>query len=513
MNESLPEGWAATTLGEICSKPQYGWTCRASTDGSIKYVRTTDISPGSIDWDGVPYCGEVPDDMEKYRVQPDDILVSRAGSVGVSYRIKGVPFKAVFASYLIRFKALDAIPPQYVEFFLKSDEYWHSISEFTAGIAIPNVNASKLASLELPLPPLPEQRRIVAKLEQLLDRVNASQKRLERIPIILKRFRQSVLAAACSGKLTEDWRGRNPDVEPATAILTKIAKDQGESKHRSRRSRPAKEGIETPFDIPDTWTFCQFDDIAAAKPNAIKAGPFGSSLTKGCYVSSGFKVYGQEQVINGDPYFGSYYITEEKFRELQACEVSAGDVLVSLVGTIGKVLVMPSEFQPGVINPRLAKFSLHQLIPPEYVARYLLSPLAMSMLTEESHGGTMEILNLRILRRLPIPLAPIPEQWEIVRRVEALFALADQIEARYTKAKTHVDRLTQSILARAFRGELVPQDPNDEPASVLLERIRATRVGQSSNPTRRSSRGMVDPRAAADKLTKAPRTSHSGRRS
>src|SRR5438309_7731507 len=103
----------------------------------IKYLRTTDISGGRIDWHTVPFCEEIPGNIEKYRVQLNDILVSRAGSVGVSYRISDVPCDVVFASYLIRFKPLADIQPKWVEMFLRSDSYWRSISEFSAGIAVP----------------------------------------------------------------------------------------------------------------------------------------------------------------------------------------------------------------------------------------------------------------------------------------------------------------------------------------------------------------------------------------
>src|ERR1035437_6652111 len=222
MTSELPEGWAATTLGEICSKPQYGWTCRAAKEGKIKYVRTTDISDGGvIDWASVPYCEEAPADVAKYRVTENDILVSRAGSVGVSFRIVDVPCDAVFASYLIRFKPLDGIPPKYVEFFLNSDSYWRSISEFSAGIAVPNVNASKLASLVMPLAPLAEQRRIVAKLEKLLGQVDACQQRLEKMPKLLNRFPQPIPAAACSARLTADWREENP-TEDASKLIEAV---------------------------------------------------------------------------------------------------------------------------------------------------------------------------------------------------------------------------------------------------------------------------------------------------
>jgi type I restriction enzyme S subunit len=305
-----------------------------------------------------------------------------------------------------------------------------------------------------------------------LGQVDACQQRLEKMPTLLKRFRQSILAAACSGRLTADWREENPNVKPASEILSQISKEREKVKLRKAKKISDGDEIEFPFDIPKTWTLCFFDDLAAVKPNAIKAGPFGSSLTKACYVPKGFKVYGQEQVINGDPNFGDYYINEEKFKELQSCEVSAGDILVSLVGTIGKVLVIPEKFQPGIINPRLAKFSLHPTIVREYIANYLLSTLAKNMMSQQSHGGTMEILNLGIMRKLPIPLAPLAEQQEIVRRVAGLFALADQLELRLAQARGQVAKLTPSLLARAFAGKLVPQNPKDEPASALLERIK-----------------------------------------
>ena len=248
IKSELPRGWIDSKLGDICSKPQYGWTSPASQIGELKYIRTTDISSGQINWNTVPYCSKVPEDIAKYIVKEDDILVSRAGSVGISYRINKDPKNAVFASYLIRFKPLEKVAkPKYIELYLKSHLYWKSIYEFTSGIAIPNVNASKLANLDIPLPPLKEQRRIVAKLEKILAKVNTCQQRLERIPTILKRFRQSVLAAAFSGRLTADWREKNCDVEPAEELLTNFKKT------KSYKKIKIKNELTIPFDLPLSW--------------------------------------------------------------------------------------------------------------------------------------------------------------------------------------------------------------------------------------------------------------------
>lgn len=153
----LPDGWAVAKLGEICEPPQYGWTTSARKDGNgLKLLRTTDISAGVVDWPSVPSCSEEPGDPAKYLLKSGDIVVSRAGSVGFSFLVKNPP-RAIFASYLIRFRPLEQVSGDFISVFLKSPAYWEAIAEESAGIAIPNVNASKLQEIEIRLPPLAEQ--------------------------------------------------------------------------------------------------------------------------------------------------------------------------------------------------------------------------------------------------------------------------------------------------------------------------------------------------------------------
>ena len=170
----LPDGWKYVILGDVCTPPQYGWT--TSTDNNpkgLKIVRTSDISSGKINWSTVPTCLKEPDNIERYLLKAGDILISRAGSVGTSYKIQDCP-RAVFASYLIRFRALNSIDTDYLEYFLQSRQYWEAIADETIGITIPNVNASKLKNIPIPLPPLTEQQRIVARVEALLTHVNTA---------------------------------------------------------------------------------------------------------------------------------------------------------------------------------------------------------------------------------------------------------------------------------------------------------------------------------------------------
>src|SRR5437667_9102614 len=173
MEERLPEGWGWTTLGEISTKPQYGWTTKArSTEGKVLLLRTTDISSGTIDWDSVPYCTEVPQNLADYLLEAGDIVISRAGSVGISYLLDDIGKQVVFASYLIRFHPLQVCEPRYMAYYLQTPEYWKRICEESAGIALANVNARKLEIIEMPLAPLPEQHRIVVAIEQQFTRLD-----------------------------------------------------------------------------------------------------------------------------------------------------------------------------------------------------------------------------------------------------------------------------------------------------------------------------------------------------
>lgn len=156
----LPKGWKLTTIGESCYKPQYGWTTKSSVDEGLSYLRTTDISGGSVDWRRVPVCTSIPDNINKYLLRDGDIVVCRAGSVGVSLLIESPP-EAIFASYLIRLRTNETMMPEYLSYYLKSPMYWASIADNSSGIAIPNVNASKLAGIHIPVAPRAEQEQVV----------------------------------------------------------------------------------------------------------------------------------------------------------------------------------------------------------------------------------------------------------------------------------------------------------------------------------------------------------------
>ena len=449
MENNLPHGWAKCSLIDLCSKPQYGWTTKAGGSGFVKYLRTTDISRGDVAWDLVPYCVEEPNEVQKYQVKKDDILVSRAGSVGFNHRIKDdVPFDAVFASYLIRFQPYDESLAHYIEYFLKSEEYWSQISDFTAGIAIPNVNASKLEQLDIPLPPECEIKRIIDKLNSLFEKIETNKKRLEKIPQILKRFRQSVLASAVCGRLTEEWR-KNTDFKVSFNLSNQFE---------------INETYKELHDIPANWRWIALGNYAKCNRGRFSIRPRNDP-----------RYYGGDVpfIQIGDlPKEGGLISSHTQTLNEKGLAVSKifpkNSLVIAIVGaTIANTGILKYDmcFPDSLVGIDMGDLALNLFL--DYYIR-----IEKENLRQLSYaGGGQPNIKLELLNAYPFPLPPSEEQHEIVKRIEKYFSFADKIESRYLKAKAQLDKLPQSILAKAFRGELVPQYPEDEPANLLLERI------------------------------------------
>lgn len=211
--------------------------------------------------------------------------------------------------------------------------------------------------------------------------------------------------------------------------------------------------------IPEDWDICRLDSLGSGAIPPIKAGPFGSSLTKDIYVSHGYKVYGQEQVIRGDYLYGDYFISTAKYRELESCAISPGDVLLSLVGTMGKILVVPEGAPEGVINPRLIRFSFdRKRVCPQFFKELFESAKMQSFLARYAQGGTMGVLNASMLRPVSIAIPSLPEQRAIATAlsdVDALLAAQDKLIAkkRDIKQATMQQLLTGKQRLPGFTGE------------------------------------------------------------
>ena len=376
------------------------------------------------------------------------IVIGRKGSVGeICFSEKSC--SPIDTTYYV--DSFDFFEPKFCFYLLKTLR----LGDLNKSTAIPGLNRQDAYDLKIGLPPLAEQTRITQKLDELLAQVDTLKARIDAITALLKRFRQSVLAVAISGRLTEKWRAQHVgwvgEGSPTTAIASST--------------------------LPVGWSSKPAGDICGFITKGTT--PSKEKMTAGHGAVPYIKVYNLtftgELDFSIDPTFVD---SSTHSIDLKRSIVKPGDVLMNIVGPpLGKVSIVPATYPEWNINQAIARFRAGDEISAAYLALCLRTEEVLSHAVSRAKATAGQFnLTLEICRELRLPVPPADEQTEIVHRVEQLFAFADQLERKVQSAKSRIDHLTQSILAKAFRGELVPQDPNDEPASVLLARIKAQRA-------------------------------------
>lgn len=332
------------------------------------------------------------------------------------------------------------VDPRFIEAMLRAPETQKTIDGMKTGMSESGMNLTheRFAKLRVPLAPANEQIRIADKLDTVLARVDACRERLDRVLAILKRFRQSVVSAATQGRLTDEWRIQ----QPGSAIGSR-------------------------------WESTVLADICMAE-RVITYGviKLGNEVPDGVPCLRTSNVRWLRVDTNGMKRIKPS-LSEEYSRTI----LQGAEVLANVRGTLGGVAVASNDMRGWNVSREVAVIPIDiSKADSDYLALWIASDSSQRWLSKVEKGVAYTGINIEDLRTLPVQLPPLNEQREIVRRVEELFAYADRLEARYAAARAQVERLTPALLAKAFRGELVPQDPNDEPASVLLERIRAQRA-------------------------------------
>lgn len=449
MYAELPEGWTGVLLRELASsrkgkKPLH--FSPAPREGYTPYIDIKAFESGRI-W-------RYADQSSSTLASRNSILVvwdgARCGLVG------NAPCDGALGSTLAVLEPTH-VSPEYIFHFLRSR--YEQINSNPRGTGIPHVEPDLFWGLEVPLPPLAEQKRIVAKVENLLARVNAARDRLAPVPAILKRFRQSVLAAACSGRLTADWRDSRESLGDHPPV-------------------PVGAEIETGglMEIPSTWQWMRLGDVASVDRGRFSIRPRNDP-----------KYYGGAYpfVQIGDlPSEGGSIETFNQTLNEEGLSVSRlfpkGTVLIAIVGaTIGNtgVLEFDSCCPDSLVAIRTASPSYSRFI------EFYLRLMKLRIRDASYASGGQPNINLQTLRPFLVPSLPMEESVEIVRRVNILFTLAGTIEKRITTNLGQAEMLAQAILAKAFRGELVPTEADlaakegrdYETASVLLARIQEAR--------------------------------------
>jgi type I restriction enzyme S subunit len=478
---ALPDGWVWTTLREACvivlgqSPPSS--TYNAEGAGLPFYqgkAEFGDLYPTPVKWCSHP----------NKLAEAGDILISVRAPVGPTNLCRE---QSCIGRGLAAIRPTGGMSGLYLLYYLRSIEQdWQSKATGTTFSAI---TGSVLRGQRVPLAPLPEQRRIVAEIETQFTRLDAGVAALERAQANLKRYRASVLKAACEGRLVP----QDPTDEPADRLLARILEQRRarwEAEHPGKKYKePASPDTEDLPELPEGWVWATVEQLASPGPRSIQSGPFGSNLLHSEFQDTGILAMGIDNVLEGRFSMGKQHrISPEKFEQLRRFEARPLDVLITVMATVGRCCVVPPTLETAIVTKHVYRISANQsFINPYYLMHTLWGGSEVRrQLFGEVRGQTRPGINGTILKQLAIPVPPLPEQRRIVAEVERRLSVVAALEREVGAALARAARLRQSILKRAFEGRLVAQDPDDEPASALLARIRAEReAGKKDGKTKR----------------------------
>ncbi|WP_114779156.1 restriction endonuclease subunit S [Vibrio cholerae] len=433
----LPKGWVNLALGDLCSKLTDGsHNPPKAKESGLPMLSAKNIQNGKLHFGlGSRLISEDEFIVEdkRTRISQGDVLLTIVGALGRA-AVVTTPEKFTLQRSVAVLHA-PLVSPFFLKYSFESPAFQKQVFDNAKGTAQKGIYLKKLRELSISLPSAAEQTRIVEKLDEVLAQVDTIKARLDGIPEILKRFRQSVLAAAVSGKLTEELRFERLE----------------HSEHKLKEILDITSGI--------AFKKSQYSEE-------------GSRLLQIANVSYGKAKWDKES-----------FVSLELAKEYKDYGLIEGDLVMALNRPITngmlKVAQIVRNDLPATLYQRVARLRVKEAVKTTLATEYLFLSLRSSEFREQVEqnlkGSDQPYLNTSTLGELNISIYLLEEQKEIVRLVDQYFAFADTIEAQVKKAQARVDKLTQSILAKAFRGELVPQDPNDEPADKLLERIALAR--------------------------------------
>lgn len=521
--KSLPAGWVKAKIGDVVSRDGIfvdgDWVESEDQDptGNVRLIQLADVGDGVYRNRSSRFLTENKAyELRCTFLKVGDVLIARMPDpLGRACIFPGDPKKSVTAvDVCIVRTGANGANHRWLMWAINSLHFRTQVAALQSGSTRKRISRSNLATIEMPIPPFAEQRRIVAEIEKQFTRLDAGVAALERAQANLKRYRASVLKAACEGRLVpteaELARAESRDYEPADHLLARILKKrrakwetdqlakmqaQGKApkddKWKEKYQEPAGPDTTDLPELPEGWVWCSLGQVfevdVGATPTRAKKEYWDGSIP---WVSS------------GEVAFCRIRKTRETITELGLANSSTeihppGTVLIGMIGegkTRGQVAILDI---PACNNQNSAAIRVSEAgLPPEYVYRYLGGQYERNR--QLGSGNNQPALNKSRVQEILFPLAPLAEQHRIVAEVERRLSVVDELEAVITTNLKRAERLRQSILKRAFEGELVPQDPNDEPASALLERIRAEcQIEQKatakaiSKPNQKSKRPQV----------------------
>lgn len=485
-----PDGWESVTIDDVVvPKVQQGAPNTAftyidigSVNNKTKQIESAkELAAGS----------KIPSRAQQH-VRPGDILVSMTRPN--LNAVAKVPTELDGAICSTGFEVLQPIEvePDWLFLVVKSRPFIEEMASLVQGALYPAVRPADVRAYKFAIPPLAEQRRIVAKIEALQERSRRVREALAEVVPLLEQFRQSVLAAAFHGDLTAHWRAAHPNVEPASELLHRIHAERRRRWEQAELARYEAQGQKPPKnlrdrykepesvddselpELPEGWCWTTVDELTMF----VTSG----SRRWAKYYSAAGPLFIRAQNLNTDRLMMDdiAHVTPPLGSEGERTRVMRNDFLITITGAnVAKAAYVDIDIDEAYVSQHVALVRLVQPTLAKYLHLWMISPTnGRSQLLADAYGNGKPGLNLDNIRKMAVALPPTTEQVALLAMVEEMLHKTDLLGYAAKVVENELDQLDQSILAKAFRGELVLQDPNDEPASVLLQRIREQKAQQ-----------------------------------
>ena len=472
-------------MGELLEDAKTGLVRSAklqSDEREFPYIKMQNFDiDGEWHLDDIARVDASDDEIAKSNLKEGDVLFNTRNStelVGKTAIWNGPEGTYLYNNNLLRMRFCPAMSQGWAAFHFRCPQFRKTLETIkSATTSVAAIYQKPLLQQNLRVPPLNEQRRIVAKIEELTARSRNAKRALDAIPPLLERFRQSVLAAAFRGDLTKQWRQQNPNTEPASELLKRIrqerrhrweqdylqtqktkGKQPKNDKWKAKYKEPDPVDANDLPDLPEGWCWASFDAVADIAANLVSPQDYPDS-----------------------PHIAPNHI-ESKTGKLLPYTTIGADGVTSPKHKFFEGQVLYSKIRPYLAKAVLVDFEglcsadmypVDPLLDGKFLWLWIISARFTELASRHQGRTVLPKINQKALSRLPVPVAPLSEQRVIGQMVEETIQFTYCVSRASEKAQARTSSLDQSILAKAFRGELVPQDPNDEPASALLERTRA----------------------------------------
>ena len=440
--------WQIKKLGEVC-KLKNGFAFKSDNylDNGIPVIRISDIKDGLIVPRNTVYVSE--DSVyDNYIIKENEIIVAMSGATTGKFGIYKSKEKAYQNQRVGKFDIIDKKQLDNNFLLHQLHSLKRQIEKDAYGGAQPNISSKKIEEMEIVLPPLETQHAIVSKIEELFSELDKGIAELKTAQQQLKTYRQSVLKSAFEGKLTEEWRKNNVNIDSVESLIYNLKNDKKNLKTKTRSEITDEEQNEL-FSIPNSWKWIRNEEYLYE----VKDGTHDTPK----YISDGIPFVTQKNIKNsGLTLDDIQYISEEEHKKYyQRSNVTKGDILISMIGhNRGMSVIVDTDRVFSIKNVGLFKFN-HKYQLNKFSYYFYQSKVALNIILKKSKGGAQPFIGLTELRNWPVVVCSLEEQHQIVEEIESRLSVADKMEQSIQESLQKAEALRQSILKKAFCGELV----------------------------------------------------------